>query len=459
MKSRTVLSVPLSLFTMFLSHGSNDFSAQETPGQNVRRVVLNDDGAWCWFQDERAIVVNDEIVLTSVANGSRDSRRRGNLEVSVYDLESGLTQRVVLHEHLEADDHDSAALLVRGDGRLLAMYARHGREAAIRYRVSTKPGNALSWQPAREFVPSATSRVTYANLFRLTGEDDRQVRIYNFFRGYDNHFKPSWMYSNDEGNTWSVGGLLIDVPSRKRHRPYVKYASNDRDEVHFAFTEGHPRVFDNSVYHAFYKAGAFYQTAGSRIRGLREGPLTPREATRVFRGDKDNVAWTSDLHLDTSGRPVIVYSVQKNAAGLRSGHPEAGADHRYRYARWDGTRWHDHEVGHAGTRLYPGEDDYTGNICIDPDEVSVVYLSTDVDVRSGEKRGLGRYEIHRGVTGDFGKTWKFTAVTRGSEVDNIRPMVPRWNPKDTALLWLRGTYRSYTEWDLEVVGEFTRGAP
>lgn len=42
---------------------------------------------------------------------------------------------------------------------------------------------------------------------------------------------------------------------------------------------------------------------------------------------------------------------------------------------------------------------------------------------------------------------------RDSPVDNIRPVVPRWSREDAALLWLRGTYRSYTDRDLQVVGE------
>jgi hypothetical protein len=46
----------------------------------------------------------------------------------------------------------------------------------------------------------------------------------------------------------------------------------------------------------------------------------------------------------------------------------------------------------------------------------------------------------------------WTAVTKDSTADNIRPIVPIWKNKRYALLWLRGAYRTYTDYDLAVVG-------
>jgi len=39
-------------------------------------AVLNDDGGWCWFQDERAVVVGERLVFGSVASGRTDPSRR-----------------------------------------------------------------------------------------------------------------------------------------------------------------------------------------------------------------------------------------------------------------------------------------------------------------------------------------------------------------------------------------------
>jgi len=391
-------------------------------------VVLHEDGAWCWFEDERAIIHGDALIVGTVADGrnpdgTRNAGRRGHIEVVTFDL--ARMQRVgsvVLHSNLQADDHNSPAFMARADGRILAVYAKHGPENHFHYRITTRPGDTMHWEPERTFTPSANSRITYSNLFRLSAENAGRGRIYDFFRGLDNSFKPSYVYSNDGGESWHKGSVVINVPSKVKHRPYAKYASNGTDTVHIVYTEGHPRNYDNSVYHVFYRDGHLHRSDGTVIRPLSQGLVEPEEGTRIFQGDADNVAWTSDIHVDGEGRPYVVYSVQKDSAGLPTG--QGGEDHRYRYAWWDGSEWNDHEIAYGGARLYAREDDYTGNVALDPQNLSRVYISTNVDPVSGKPLASGHYEIFEGVTGDGGATWEWQAVTEGSAVDNLRPIVP-----------------------------------
>src|SRR5215831_5987180 len=148
-------------------------------------VRLNDNGAWSWFMDPRVIVHEGKLIAGSVREvGSNQANtsdpRWGNVEVSVYDIESGKVDSVVLHPHLEQDDHDAPAFLVRKDGRYLAVYSMHARERRMYYRLS-EPHNPLSWGPAAvvetpgDNAEYAGNNATYANLFRMPNG-----RIYNF---------------------------------------------------------------------------------------------------------------------------------------------------------------------------------------------------------------------------------------------------------------------------------------
>ena len=420
-------------------------------------ITLSDDGGWCWFQDERAIIHDGTLVVGTVAAGVHDPRRKGDVEALVLDLVSRKISIVTLHEKIGLDDHNAPAFEELGDGRILAIFATHGRVNTFWQRIS-EPNDPLNWQAVRQYVPTKKSRITYSNVFRLSAENDR---LYNFYRGYDNSNKPSYAYSNDLGETWRNGGVVIRVPTKARHRPYVKYASNRRDTIHLLYTEGHPRNYNNSLYHLFYRGGRLHRSDGTVIATLQEGLERPELGTRVFQGDEKNVAWPCDVHLDDAGRPVVVYSVQKDPRNLKPGLPESGQDHRYRYARWDGREWHDHEIAFAGTRLYPREDDYTGLACIDPDRTNEVYISSDADPVSGKALisradGKRHYEIFKGVTPDGGASWKWSPITKNSSVDNLRPIVPRWNKRRRALLWLRGTLNTYTNYDLDVVGLIDR---
>ena len=61
--------------------------------------------------------------------------------------------------------------------------------------------------------------------------------------------------SDDDGETWRAGPIVVDVPSALKHRPYVKYASDGKGAIHLAYSEGHPRDFDNSLYHVASATG------------------------------------------------------------------------------------------------------------------------------------------------------------------------------------------------------------
>ena len=159
------------------------------------------------------------------------------------------------------------------------------------YRVSEHPGDPHAWRPERTFKCRAP--VTYSNLFRLTKENGGG-RIYDFYRGEE--WNPNYLVSDDDGDTWSYGGKLIASPGR----PYVKYAGNGLDTIHFVFGEGHPAEYapGTGIYHAYYKDGKLYGSDGRLIGKLGERGISPRQATRIFAGDPANIAWASDLHLD-----------------------------------------------------------------------------------------------------------------------------------------------------------------
>jgi len=291
--------------------------------------------------------------------------------------------------------------------------------------------------------------VTYSNLFQL-----KSGRIYNFYRGFD--YDPNFMSSDDDGKTWQLGGRLLK--GLDGYGPYMKYAFDGDSTIHFVVTEDHPRNFDNSLYHGFVRDGEVYRSDGKPLGPLATGTDTQVNAwelTKIFQGDPDNVAWMTDVELDADKRPCVIFSVQKDGRGLERG--QGGFDHRFHFARWDGAAWQSHEIAYAGTRLYPGEDDYTGLAAIDPKNVNVIYISTDADPVTGKplvssadhKR---HHELFRGETTDRGATWTWTPITTNSTTDNLRPIVPKWNSNRTALVWMRGTYRhNHGDWVTAVV--------
>lgn len=457
---RALVFAAASLAFVAISLGTSP--RENSPSNYVagKLVQLNDNGAWSWFMDPRVIVDDGKLIVGSVRavgkfTDNASDPRWGNVEIAVYDIAAEKASTTVLHPHLEQDDHDAPAFLLRRDGSYLAMYSKHAVERRMYYRIS-EPHNALVWGPANtvetpgdDVAAFGGNNVTYANPFRMPDGN-----ILCFFRGL--RHDPNYMVSRDDGQTWTYGGRWLY--GKGGYSPYLKYAYDGKGTVHFVATEDHPRNYDNSLYHGYLRNNVLYHSDGAQI-----GPLSTSmnaviptwDLTKVFQGNPDNVAWMIDIELDRNARPYVLFSCQVDGRGLPRG--QGGMDLRYHYARWDGTAWHSEEIAPAGRRLYAGEDDYSGLGALDPNNPDIAYISTDADPVSGSPLishadQQRHYELFRGVREQRTGKWKWTPFTRNSTCDNLRPIIPKWSDPRTALLWLRGKYlNNHGEWTTSVV--------
>lgn len=423
-------------------------------------VRLKPNGGWCWYQGPRAILTRGgELVFTTISGDSYAGFDAGDLHVTSWKPGAAQVEHFELHDRFQRDDHDVAGLVERRDGRLLAVYGKHGNDPLQRWRISEAGAGISSW--SEEGTLDVGAGYTYSNVFRLSSENGR---LYNFHRGRG--YNPNCTISPDDGESWQYGWRLLswgrdDLQGNPRFtgsdggRPYVRYASNGEDVIHFVTTDDHPRAYDNSIYHGFYRGGKLHGSAG-QVLGDAGEPLKPHAFTEVFKGDEDRVAWTVDLELDDQDRPYTVFSVQMDGAKTRGKRAaESGSDHRFWYARFDGSRWHAHEIAHAGTKLYVNESDYTGLAALDPQDPDTMVISTDAHPTTGEPLissadGQRHHELFRGTTSDCGKSWQWTALTENSTVDNLRPLVPSNPDGDRIILWGRGDLKSFTDYRLDV---------
>ena len=380
-------------------------------------IILNDNGAWSWFEDERAVVDGPRglLLVSSVASagGTDGAARQGNVEVVAYDMASGSTRRSVLHRNLQADDHNSAALYVRPDGRYVAMYSMHATDDLSRWRVTRRPGDPASWEPERRFDHGAVT--TYSNVYAATDGGD----VYAFVRsaGRDPHI----LVSRDHGSTWEAGGRLLDGPGR----PYVRYAADGAGAIHLIATEQHPDDYANGVYHGVIDGGRLRRSDGTTVDAdvLDDTATSPEHLTEVFAHDPSRRAWTVDLQVDGDGHPSAVFSVH-SASGTR-----------YDFARFDGTEWRVQFMAHAGSPLYGGQPHYTGLVALDPRDPDRVFVSTDVHPATGsplisQADGRQHHELFEGRAVEG--SWSWRPITADSTVDNIRPIVPVWDDDHTA---------------------------
>jgi len=410
-----------------IHHTLGTGSGQAAPGDHVHDptedaltnlfapFVVSNDGAWCWFQDPRALYYNGVTYFGYVDTS-------GNIKISAFNHATRLITTFTLHAALEVDDHDAPSILIRdSDKRLMVWYSKHNGTAEY-LRISTNPEDITSWGAETDLDGSVgAATYDYANPAQLLGEANDP--IYVFFRESDYAAADKRLLdvykSTDGGSTWGAA-IQVYTPGGVKII-YFKTVQNGDDRIDIIVTDGHP---DNdgftSLYHFYYQGGNYYKSNGTLI--VAGMPFEPGDLTLVYDGTT-KASWIWDVAIDVNGYPVVVFEVIETE----------WSDFRYYYGRWNGSSWETYEITTSGGRVGSGAgaEAYAGGIVLDHNDPSIVYYSKQV----------GSYwEIYKGITPDGGTSWAIQAVTNGSIVTNMRPVVVRNHPTGFTAIYMSGTY-------------------
>src|SRR5215210_7546023 len=177
----------------------------------VAAVMKIGEGAWCWFNEPRALETEDVTITGWVG-------RNGDICVASYNNVTGKLVTRTLHPKLQCDDHANPAFHLRQDGRITAFYSSHCG-TPLYQRTTTRPARVAQWGP-ESTVPTNTPG-GYGYTYPTPIWSPPEGRLYLFWRGAS--FLPTFSTSGDEGETWEPARTLIgdDEPGSSQ-RPYVK---------------------------------------------------------------------------------------------------------------------------------------------------------------------------------------------------------------------------------------------
>lgn len=387
------------------------------------------DARWIWFTNPRAIryVGKRERTYFAYLGGPTGK----DIVAAAYDHGTRSLSTTVVEKSFSNDDHTNPSLMVRNDGRLLLFWAGHNGDT-IRYTVSCDPESVASFGPRRTIEGKS---VTYPNPVR---SPDDPEKLYIFYRdrtyrrdatndkyGYMGDGDLYYRVSGDDGATWSEETRIVTPPDG-HYSMYFILARGD-DAIHFFFTDAE-RGGDAPKWNVMYAKlheETFYTADGRRVVKPADLPVTRADLELVYdsTAEGNHDAWVWDCAVSMDGNPVVVYATFPSTLA-----------HEYRYAQFDGERWHDHHLTHAGRYIAgrPIELHYSGGLSIDRDDPRVVYGC----VSEGNRCVLKRFETDTG-----GETWAEKDVRKRSLGDDIRPVVPRNASEDLPVLWLTGSYK------------------
>jgi hypothetical protein len=426
-------------------------------------TVFNDNGGWTWYNDERVVVDAEagKIVVSSAASSASSQSSNTNIDAVIHDLETGMNDKIALGSLSYSDDHNNGGILVKAPGEYFVGWAHRNVDCNSYWRNYADG----AWGPAVTYrwgqgCPWGTrpDNITYNNPWNMSAEG----RHYNFQRSVET--SPGILVSEDGGESWDYAGRLTASAQQGYNAGYYKYWGNGVDRIDFFATEAHPRDADTSVFHGYVKDGKSYdsfdQEQDDNIFDGNAPGIT--QFTRVFGaggmlgGVALNALWNFDIARYDDGTIGVLWQARVGGRGKNNTNPQ----HRIAYSRFDGTEWKSTYLVRGGRTLYRNqsdwwEEDYLGGAALDPDDPHVVYVSTPIDPRD-DSTTYDVHEIWKGVTCDDGASFQWTPMTMNSPSENLRPVVPKWDARNTALLWFRGNYQTAQMYDAEVVGILTR---
>lgn len=413
--------------------------AQET--ETYSGNIIDEESAWCWFADPRAIHYENEAgTINASYIGFIDVH--GNIKAAQYDWTTGHKSEVLIRSYFQPDDHNNPTFLVLPDERILIIYSRHTDEAAFYYRISKQPGDITNLGEEKRLATA--NNTTYPSPFILS---DDPTHWYLCWRGIGWHPTIARLTLPDENDNVMFDFGPKQIIQSTGTRPYAKYQSNGKDKIYLTYTTGHPdNEYPNWLYFNVIDINhgngpILRDINGTELKKISDGVFNVNKTSDYAKKypmtivDKtDNIRnWVWQISLDKDENPVIAYTHIDNAK----------TSHVYWYGRWTGSEWRRTWVQYAGHAFHQNwnstERCYSGGMALDPDNINDLYLS--IPTKDGAYNKDGVYEIWKYTINDEGTVSGSEQITRNSEQNNSRPFIlPGSKNSPLRLIWMNGDY-------------------
>lgn len=422
------------LFLTILYVSSIHLSAQKTENVPVGGgYPVTAEGAWCWFADPRALhYENESGTINKTYIGYIDIH--GNIKAMQYDFKKKKQEEVLIRSYFQPDDHNNPTFLVLPDERIMIFYSRHTDEACFYYRISQIPGDITML--GEEKVIKTRNNTTYPSPFILSDDPEH---IYLCWRGIGWHPTIAKLSLPDEKDDVSIVWGAYQIVKSTGARPYAKYVSNGKDKIYLTYTTGHPdNENPNFLYFNYIDIHTMQlkDVKGNTLSTIADGTFrvnkTPDYVVRYPYTVVDNPVerdWVWQVALDKRGYPVI--AMVRISSDKKS--------HDYYYAGWDGHEWKKTFLANAGGHFHQTpnlEKCYSAGMAIDPANTSLIYCSLPIEGKYGKV-----YEIVKYTLDEDGKIISTEAITRNSQLNNVRPyIIPSSENTPLRLAWMYGNY-------------------
>lgn len=392
-----------------INSAGSDIAFTESDSQSILPHVMIAKGGICALDGVWTFFNQPVAAFNSVSNKTLVAfvDRYGSRSCTQYDHATGTSDTFLISTtDAVVDDHNNPAVGVCADGKWLVAYTEHPG-TRIKVRRSSSVGDASSWESEVMLdFGSGLGTYTYCQLWRL-GNTWYLITRENESGG---NIRWSYVTSTDDGDNWSSEQVLIDGTGRA---PYLRTFS-DGSSIWFFFTPEAPHPGDDGEgLLVFQFDGSTFRNVDAEAISLPITSESDLNASSIICSDPDtslttNKKWVSDITLDSSGMPRVLWYDYPEASPAQS-------IHDLWCSRWTGSQWISSRIMQEGTAFYSLDNsyNYAGIAVFDP-------LDANTFTTAVERNGVREIEQYK--TEDGGATFtRIDQLTTGSTKQMFRP--------------------------------------
>lgn len=372
-------------------------------------------GGYSWWVYPN-IVKNNNKTYMSYVKSTKET------EIAMYDHILKTRKKFTLQVDEVADEHNSAAICVMPDGKILSAYTKHNTESKIYIRRTVNAEDISVFETPIELATGGNT--TYAQLIYMND------KYFLFYRVNST----TWaIRASNDGIIWSSEKIFLTAPAQYYMRA-VPYNNN----VIRILTIGHPKYStDHNIrYVAFYPGSNEFKVFNSVVVGNRTDgtglPLVASSLPVIF-------APTSNARLfDTSCYPDTISDITIAHASFSDSN-----DCVYQVTKGNSADgFITSTVCNAGKPLETpaGDNYYFGGMWFEYKNDKVIYVARESN---------GTWYIEKYITTDY-LTWTLSKVIATDTKKLHRPCIPFGGGN---LVWETGDYTNFTNYDSKVVSD------
>lgn len=350
----------------------------------------------------------------------------GIVHLNVFDHVTRKFDRTEVYQS-EIDDHNAPSVNILKDGRIAVIYARHGQEKQVRFRITEKPYDIHALGAEKTIATNTV--ISYVQSYV---DDNNRIHIFT------RREASGWFYlrTDDEGQSWAINRRLTWIGEGRTELFYMKIKPTRLDDG----TEVIRMIFTIHPEQAVDEQDIYYAALNVKTGNVFIPSTSIGNAYEPGFGSIVELSSLQKVYTPASGKRTRIYDVSTGELSVVFLEFTTKADAVYKLSKWNGSGFDTYTLTEPGVPIGSSVSYFGGAMFSD-------YADNEVLLA---KENQGTWTIERWNLNNANE-WETDVISQSNGEKIFRPITPLGNSGN--IMYVKGEYAegSYTDYDTNVI--------